>query len=272
MQLPLEVALRRVLAPLIRLMIARGFRFHALTDLLKDLYVEQAERYFRLGGRRMTDSRISLLTGLQRKDIRRRRAEPDRGDREAPPSMGPLPRILARWAASPRWQDAQGHPLVLQRKAESGPSFEALVTEISRDIHPRTVLDQLSAEGALSHDAATDEVTLVTDTYLARDDAQLLAYLGANLGDHAETAATNLMAEPLPGPFFERAVHYNQLSTDSLEALETLARDIQGDALAELNRAAQAMQENDLGHTDAVGRFRCGVFIYREESPPEETS
>ena len=270
MKTPLEIALRRVLAPLVRLMIARGCRFPEISELVKDLYVEQAERHFRIAGRRMTDSRLSVLTGLQRKDIRQRRDAPGDADDDAARSMGPLPRVLALWSASPRWRDGAGRPLVLPRKSGNAPGFESLVAEISRDIHPRTVLDQLVAAGAVRFDGETDTVELVSETYLARDDADRLAYLGANVGDHAAAAAANLMAEPETAPFFERAVHYNRLSPHSLDTLERLARRIQGDALTELNRAAQAAQESDRDRPDAGGRFRCGAFIYRDESRPEE--
>lgn len=266
----LEAALRRILAPLVRLMIARGLRFTELIDLLKALYIEQAEAHFRLDRRRMTDSRVSVLTGLQRKDIRRlRTAAADRGPTDSG-SSGPLPRILACWAGSAGWSDTDGRPLVLPRKAAAGRSFEALVAEISRDIHPRTVLDQLAAAGAVRHDPETDRVTLLSEAYVARDDAGLLGYLGANLGDHAEAATGNLMAERPPAPFFERAVHYNQLSDESVETLDSMARKNQEEALTALNRTAQRLQEDDRRHGQATGRFRCGVFIYRADTRAEE--
>jgi hypothetical protein len=270
----LRTALRRTLAPLVRLAIARGFRYPEFAELLKDLYLEEADRHFRLAGRRMTDSRASILTGLQRKDIRQRRAEPAGDDggspQGSPQGMGPLPRVLARWATHPDWRDQDDRPLVLRRRAEAGPSFESLVGEISRDIHPRTVLDQLCAAGALRHDARTDEVTLLSDTYLARDDSHRLGYLGANLGDHAEAAAANVLADQQPAPYFERAVHYDGLTAESLEHLDGLARRAQEAVLSDLNRTARERQEGDRGRDGADGRFRCGAFVYRESPDREE--
>lgn len=269
----LRTALRRTLAPLVRLAIARGFRYPEFAEFLKDLYLEAADRHFRLAGRRMTDSRASILTGLQRKDIRQRRAEPagdDGGSQPgSPQGIGPLPRVLARWATHPDWRDEGDRPLVLRRRAEAGPSFEALVGEISRDIHPRTVLDQLCAAGALHHDAGTDEVTLLSDAYLARDDNHRLGYLGANLGDHAEAATANVLADRQPAPYFERAVHYDGLTGESLDHLEAIARRTQEAALSDLNRAARERQEGDRGRDGADGRFRAGAFIYREKPDRE---
>jgi len=188
---------------------------------------------------------------------------PGGGDAE-PPGAGPLPRVLARWIGGPPYADATGAPRGLRRVAAGGPSFESLVAEVSRDIHPRTVLDELVRLGLIEHEPAEDRVSLLASAYLPRrDDAALLGYFGANLGDHAEAAAANLMAAPEPGPFFERAVHYNQLTPEALDELEQLARQLHGEALAALNTRALALQQRDAGAGAATGRFRAGAFVYR---------
>lgn len=264
--LPFEAALRRILRPLVRLAIARRMGFPALAELLKGLYVEVAERHFRLGGRRMTDSRVSLLTGLQRRDVRAHR---DAAPTAEGATAGPLPRLVARWSGARAWQDAARRPKVLPRR---GPgSFEALAAEVSRDLHPRTLLDQLAAEGVVRLDPLDDRVTLLADAWLPRDEASRLGYLGANLGDHAAAAAENLLTEP--PPFFERAVHYNGLSAASLTALDALARDLLGDVLARLNAEALRLQDADAAGDDRAGRFRAGAFIYgatAEAAPARE--
>ena len=258
-----ENALRRILRPLARLAIARRFGFPAFAELLKGVYVDVAESRFRLNDRRLTDSRVSLLTGLQRRDVRALRAGDGAVTGEAAPA-GPLPRVVARWSGGLRWQDRRGRPLPLPRR---GPrSFESLVAEVSRDIHPRTVLDQLLAEGAVAWDAEAETVTLLAGAYLPRDEAARLAYLGANLGDHAEAAAENLLAEP--PPFVERAAHYNQLSPASLAALDSLARTLLGEALARINAEALKRQDADRATGEASGRFRAGAFIYSQDGGP----
>jgi hypothetical protein len=262
---PFRDALTRILRPLVRAMIARGLAYPELAERLKGLYVDACARHFRLGGKRLTDSRISLLTGLQRKDIRAVRARLEgAGDGAEPAGAGPLPRVLARWIGGPPYADAAGAPRSLPRAAADRASFDSLVAEVSRDIHPRTVLDELVRLGLVRHDPGDDRVSLLAPAYLpSRDDAALLGYFGANLGDHAEAAAANLLAAPAPGLFFERAVHYNQLTPDALDELEKLARQLQGEALSALNARALALQQRDAGDDAAAGRFRCGAFVYR---------
>ena len=270
-----RTALGRILRPVVRIMIARGWRFPFASDLLKELYVEVCNRHFQLGDKRLTDSRVSLLTGLQRKDVRsvRTRLE-EHTDEQRPASAGPLARVLARWASGKSANRQDGWPRTLPRSAETGEaSFEALVAEVSRDIHARTVLDELKRQNLVEHDQTKDTVTLVVSAYVpSGDDDALVGYYGANLGDHMEAATANLEAAPAPGPNFERAVHYNKLTPEALDELDALARRMQSQVLADLNNRALHLQERDAGLGHATGRFRCGAYVYRtpQEDPEED--
>lgn len=254
-------------------MIARGWLFPDISEMLKELYVEECLENFQLEGKRLTDSRISLLTGLQRKDIKALKSQIEHSSLDrAPTGAGPLPRVLARWTSGPPYSDGVGAPRSLRRIGVGDPpSFESLMTEVSRDIHPRTVLDEMKRQELVVHDEAEDLVTLTAPAYLpSRDDDAIVGYFGANLGDHAEAAAENLSASPGSAPYYERAVHYNQLTPDALAQLDDLARDLQSDVLAELNTKALSLQDRDAGRNNAVGRFRCGAFIYRSPNSGSE--
>ena len=188
------------------------------------------------------------MTGLQRKDIKGLRV---RREEAAPHGAGPLPRVVAAWQA------AGGG--VLDRAG-----FEEIVRGVSQDIHPRTVLDELRRLEMI--EAQDGAIRLVTEAFVPRrDEAALMGYLGNNLGDHAAAAVANAEAMPEPGPFFERAVHYNGLSPAALDELEQLSRRLHGEALATINARAKALQDRDRGRGGATGRFRCGAFVYRED-------
>lgn len=258
----LSATLRRILNPLVRTMIARGMTFTDLSDLLKSVFVARAEADFGLEGKRMTDSRISLLTGLQRRDVRAHRlGGPDRLQESA----GPLPRVIARWLSDKTWLDEKGEPLTLNRTGEQ-QSFDALVASISRDMHPRTLLDELSRQDAVAIEG--DRITLTARSYLPSDDNAKLGYFGANLGDHAEAASANLSEEQ--PPYFERAVHYNNLSEKAASELEALARKRQHEILSELNAEAMRLQNEDTKNVPLTSRFRCGAFIYVTKSDGEK--
>jgi len=64
-------AARRLLRPLVRLMMRSGITFPIVADLMRSLFVEVASQELLTDARARTDSRISLLTGVHRKEIRR---------------------------------------------------------------------------------------------------------------------------------------------------------------------------------------------------------
>ncbi len=259
MRSPLERLFSRTLRPLVRLALARRLGFPAFASLLKTLYVEVAEQDFALAGRRMTDSRVSLLTGLQRRDVRSLRA----AEAEPPPlRTGPLRRVLARWRAEP-WCDQEGEPRVLPRR---GPrSFETLVASVSRDLHPRTLLDQLLADGSVAHDVDAGSVTLIRGGP-ARDEASRLDAGGGGLAAHATVTVANLLgAAP---PHYERSVQAEGLSAESVIALERLARNLQAVLLSRLDAEAQRLQAAEKPDAPRTGRFRAGVFFLAETPAP----
>lgn len=265
---PFRDAIGRIMRPIVRTMIGRGMVFSEACDLLKTIYIEACTRHFQLGAKKLTDSRISLLTGLQRKDVRtiRSRLEKDASKEPGAPT-NPLSRIIAHWLAKAPYCEGAGLPRKLSRAAaQDGASFENLVAEISRDIHPRTIFDEMLRRGIVAHDANDDSVTLDATAFVpSQDETALLGYFSANLGDHAEAAADNLAKAPEPGRNFERAVHYNNLTADSLNELDELARQLQSGVLKELNAHALTLQERDAEKPDAVGRFRCGAFVFMEQ-------
>ena len=70
----LVLARRRVLRPLVQIMLARGITYPYLSDLLKARCGEVADHDFGLNGKSPTDSRVSLVSGVHRKDVSRLRA------------------------------------------------------------------------------------------------------------------------------------------------------------------------------------------------------
>jgi len=261
---PVVAAAARVLAPLARLLAGRGVGFGAASDLLKSLFVDAAARRLAEDGERVTDSRISVLTGLQRRDVKQLRSRLDEG---APPPLasGLLARALGRWAGAEPYRDAAGAPLALPRAADGEEaSFERLCREVSQDVHPRSILDALVSIGAVSFDRERDEVTLLSPAVVGAGDDVALDYLGANVGDHAAAAVANLLAGPGAPPFFERAVHYNNLTPASVAELDRMAREQAMAMLLALNAAAQRLQDADEGRPDARMRFRAGAYVYAD--------
>ncbi|HMX16245.1 MAG TPA: DUF6502 family protein [Rhodocyclaceae bacterium] len=262
-------ALRRVLNPVARLMLARGLTLPMAVELLKRVFVEVADRDFRIEGKSATDSRISLLTGVHRKDVRRLRHLPH-VEASLPPKISLGAQLVGAWLANPGFRDAGGAIKPLARTARLGgdESFEALVASVSKDIRARPVLDEWLRLGVASLNDR-DEVVLNTAAFVPQEGFdEKLAYLGMNLGDHAAAATDNVLGRP--DPWFERSVHYRGLSPERVAELRARLHQEGMRLLTELND--QARKPDGAGGDEPV-RFTAGVYFYAEQqAEPDEGS
>lgn len=257
-----------LLRPIVRLLIARGVTFPSLQKLLKRLYVESVDEDFRIGSEPPTDSRVSLLTGVHRKDVREIRSGAPTTD-TARQSTTLLATVVGRWLADPDMVDSQGAPRPLPRQAESGASFTDLVRSVSRDLRPRTVLDEL-IRLRLVTETQDGMLTLRPDATVGPADPEdKLVFFADNLGDHLTAAAANLdRAAP---PYLERAVFYNRLTPESIAEIETEARILAQEVLVRVNALAAERQAMEASDPEARERFRLGVFFFHSDIKPTLT-
>lgn len=260
----LSGGLRRVLRPLVRLLIARQLTFPWAADLLRGLYVEVALREFPVEGKPQTDSRVTLLTGVHRKDVKRLRGQRPAGTR-APRAASLGAQLIARWTALPEYRDEDGQPRPLPRLAAAGEphSFESLVRSVNTDFRPRVVLDEWLRLGLARIDDQ-DRVCLDARAFIPAEGSDEMAYFFArNLHDHLAAGVHNMLGEPVP--FLDRSVNYNNLSPEAVAELGELGRRRGMEILQELNARALELQRRDAGRPDASRRFNLGVYLYTED-------
>jgi len=260
---PLVAALRRVLRPLIRLLLAHGIRFQTFCDLAKSTYIQVAEEEFKLDNKAQTDSRISLLTGVHRRDVNRLRNE-SLDESSLPLQASMSAQLLAIWSGHDEYLDAQGVPLPLHRLASKGGehSFEAMVRSVSKDFRARVVLDEWLRQGIATLDEQ-DYVHLAADAFVSPQGIEEKTfYFGQNIHDHLAATVHNLTgATP---PFLERCVYYNDLTAESVKDYERVARSAGMRALHTVNRYAIELQKRDTGKSDAVYRTNFGIYNFTE--------
>lgn len=258
-----ERALRSILRPLARVAVGRGLTLSSLLPVLKGVLVEAATEELLRRGERPTQSRISVLSGVHRKDVRtlQQQAGETSSARE-PVSLAES--VVGRWLGDPLYRDADGRPRALPPSGPA-PSFAALVASVSKDVRPRTVLDELKRLGFAAL-GSTGAIELRTDAFVpTADEVRLLRLFEANLADHASAAAANVTGHG--EPFLERAVYHTHLPPEAVAALAEQARSRSGELLEALNAAALAARERADPPAGRLQRFRFGVYFYREDMP-----
>lgn len=262
----LLAAVRVLLRPLVRLLMARGVTCPMLASLLKEVYVEVAERDF-AGDGPPSDSRVTLLTGIHRKDVRRLRSQAPAAAEEIPASVALGAQIVAAWTS--RFRDAKGRPRPLARLQSQGgaESFEALVASVSTDIRARAVLDAWVRLGVAVLDG-DDRVVLRNAAFVpSRGFAEKAFYFGHNVGDHLAAAAHNVLGgKP---PFLERSVHYDSLDAASVAKLAAAAEDAGMQALRSVNKEAMQAEARDAKTEAPKQRITFGVYFFSAPRDPE---
>jgi len=263
-------ALRHVLRPLVRLLLSNHVTHPTLAQLLKEVYVDVAVRDFPIEGKAQTDSRITLLTGIHRKDVKQLRGELG-GENVAPRSVSLGALLVARWTGTPAYMNREGRPRALAWGGGSRkePTFDDLVSSVSRDIRPRAILDELLRLGVVRIDES-NRVWLDTEAYVPTEGFDEKAFFfGRNLHDHVASAARNLSG--VRPALLERSVYYGNLTRESTVELARLAARTGMEALQAVNRRAIELKKRDAGKRAARHRMSFGSYFYEADATLEDT-
>jgi len=255
-------ALVHMLRPLVKLLLHYGVTYPYLANLLKSIYLEVATREFQLVDKPQTDSRLSLLTGLHRKDVKRLANSLESAD-NMPTVVSLGATLIARWSADPDYLDEFGQPRTLPRFLTEGRvSFESLVTGVNKDIRPRSVLDEWLRLGIVQMDK-NNHVCLSSAAFIPAQGADEMSfYFGQNIHDHLSATVHNLTQKS--APFLERSVYYNNLTPESVTKLSELTRTLGMRTLQTVNRQALELERADQGKSEANQRMNFGIYFFGE--------
>lgn len=269
----LIAAVTRLLRPLVRLMLHFQITYPYLCQVLKALYVDVASKDFPADNARQTDSRITLLTGVHRKDVRSFREAGLEALR--PPDTLPVgAQIVAAWLGAPGYQTRQGAPKPLPRtqtETTDGVSFETLVESVTRgDLRARSVLDEWLRSGLVAINEKA-QVCLNVEAFIPEKGFdEKVYYFGKNLHDHVAAGVHNLLGNDTP--HFDRSVYYNHLTPASMDELNDLIQARGSDVLKDINKRARELQRQDAGNAEALQRFNFGMYYFLEKQPAQEQS
>lgn len=215
-------AATEALRPFAKRLLAEGVPFGALERRLRALIVEVAERDFALEGRDATDSRIALLTGINRKEVRRLRA----GNADTAPShfgINHVTSLVSRWTTDPHMIDTAGRPRALPYRAERGPSFMALARTVTSDLAPGVLLEHLVATGA-GELRADGMVALRSRALVARaGSAEAMQILAEDPAELIETMLRNVLGERGEA-LLQRKVAFDNLGSAGAERVRAELR------------------------------------------------
>jgi hypothetical protein len=261
----LFAAILQILRPLVRILLRNGVAYGTLAGLVRRVYVDVAYDEFAPEGRKQTATRVSALTGLTRKEVKRLlelEAEPET-EGQARFSRGV--RVVSGWMNDRQFHDSKGKPAHLPIEG-ARKSFTALVKKYSGDITVRAMLTMLEEGGTVS--VKDDIVKLVRRAYVpGRDDVEKIAILGSDVSELIATIDHNLVAEP-DELWFQRKVSYDNVAPESVEKLRKLSEKKAQALLELLDRQYSSME---LDEDDARGKaVSFGIYFHEHDSSREQ--
>jgi hypothetical protein len=257
----LLAAYRKILQPLVRILIRHGISFGELAEVLKTVFVEVAARDFTLPERKVSQSRIAILTGLTRKEVAKQEELLASGaELDFPANLNRVIRVLDGWHVDPEFTGPYGMPLDLPFDAPVPASFTNLVRKHSGDMAPRAMLDELLRVGAVER-LASGSFKVLARAYLTRDfDPNALQRFGEVVRDFINTYEFNMDKRPGLGRFERIVFADNGLREELMAAFNALIRAKGPQLLNELDNWLSAQESK--GPSKNSKRVKTGVGIY----------
>lgn len=256
----LSNAVMQLLQPLVRVLLRHGMAYDEFAELARRAYVRVAERDFTLEGRKQTTSRISVITGLNRKEVARLQALDAQGDPEGAEiarAMNRAAKVVVGWRHEHVAADGRPSPLAAEQ-------FAALVKRHSGDMPARAVLDELRHDGAVS--VGEDGLHhLSPEGYGPRaTDARKVNLLGQHAADLLVTMDHNL-GHPPEAAWLQQRVFAEHIPAERVEALRAQLRETGQQALAQAREQLIAQDGGDA--PPAAGARRVTLGVYYVEHP-----
>ncbi|MEN8180649.1 MAG: DUF6502 family protein [Pseudomonadota bacterium] len=256
----LTAAILKLLRPLVRLLLRNGITYGDFADLSKWVFMDVATKEFGIPGRKQTVSRVSVITGLTRKEVSRLQKIDTPDDSAIAHQYNRAARVISGWLRDKQFHDKKGQPANLH--FDSGKhSFSELVKIHSGDIPPRAILDELIRVGTVALDEK-EKICLMADGFIPRTgEKDKLHILGTDVQSLLSTIDYNLQQDSQT-PRFQRKVSYDNLPAESLPEFRKLSAEKAQALLIKLDRHLSA-QDRDLNPSvEGTGRKQAGVGIY----------
>lgn len=257
-------SLRLCMRPIARLLLRCGVTWKELAELCKIVYVEAATADYGKHGRPANSSRVAILTGLSRREVKRIKdliAQPQRRGFQSIERINHASRLLTGWYTDPDFRDRRGNPRLLSVAGDLG--FEALLKRYAPGIPPTAMLKELKSVGAV-RETAGGKLRAMTRYFMPGElDRDAMIRSGSVLHDIASTIAYNrLRAADEPSRFERRATNF-KVRRGLRRAFHEY---LEHHGMAFLEDADRWLSEHEAKHSDdKTDRLGVGVYLIADD-------
>ncbi len=240
-------------------MLRSGVTWREFAELSRNVFVAVASDEFGIRGRPANVSRVALLTGLARRDVRRERLAADAPLPQTEAALNHASRVLCGWHHDAEYLDEHGRPLPLPAGG-AGVSFASLLRRYAGDIPATALVKELLQSRSIER--VRDEYRVLRRYYVPRPmDRRSVERAGNVLADVVATVEHNLSRQSDEPARFESRVQNRHVDPRHLPAFGAfLEREGQGF----LDRVDEWLASHEVPAAQApdAPRLRLGVGVY----------
>lgn len=264
----LQKAVTRMLAPLVRVLLRHGVSHAEFAGWAKQTYVEQAQENYGIDGKKPTVSRLAIVTGINRKEVKRILELPE----DAAPALAKhnrAIRVVTGWLQDREYCDADGEPESLSY-GDADASFNKLVKQYGGDVPARAVLDELLRVGTVTQDG--NMISLATKGYIPHESEEaMLELFATSARDLLSTLDHNVSGEGKAR--LQMSVAYDDVGLEAVEQFRKLSSSKALELLKELDANLAEHDRSKNPDAGGTGRYRTGLGVYLiEEEVDDEQS
>jgi hypothetical protein len=261
----LLTALLKALKPIARVLMKAGIGYREFAEISKCAFVDVATSDYGIRGRPTNISRVAVMTGLTRKEVKRIRNKISEGTDAQALRVIPPAEILDKWHSDPKYLDDNGRPVSLPLDGDN-LSFASLVKQYGGDIPPGAMKTELRRVGAIEEtDSGNLRVVkrffrpVEKEDQLERALGQAIYGLGLNLNH-------NLGQSP-EDSWVERIAYSSKIRTGDAGRVRRISQDRAADFVESINDLFSAYETIYSDEHSNEPATVVGVGVYYFEDP-----
>lgn len=253
-----------VLRPIVKVLLRYGISFSEFAETAKTAFVDVATSEFGIRGRPTNISRVAVMTGLTRKEVRRLRDKLEDGEDAVEIKTTPIAKVLTRWHSEREFLDSDGRPAVLAFSGQE-KSFSALVKKFAGDVPPGAMRTELKRIGSVEENSE-GRLKLVRRSVVPDDETEyLMTSLVHSVYPLLSAVELNSNPEKSPEHFPQFTAHSMSVRCEDLPRLRRISYERLSDLAASFDDLfsayASVSEELDEQPDRAVA---VGMFYFEE--------
>lgn len=262
-------AFRKVMRPLIKILIRAGVRLDEFIELSKGVYVESAVRDGIGDITRPTRTRVSLATGVPLRDVQYFVDNDGALPTVSKTLAAILVEVLQKWHTEPQYVGPYGIPLELELDSpDGGRCLAELIDMVDPTANPNIVVEELVRVGSVTY-SGEKHFRALSRYFLMPEpmSAEQLEYFGNVLTRLADTLEFNMNPSNDKKRLERFVVADRGLPADDIQKFEIYVRERVNELLLEIDDWLSPFSSKGLDEAGVRINTGLNVFMYLDVEP-----